>query len=1069
MDVLLYNELEPRRAKEQFARVVKMLEADDFAAAEVKKMTPTAFYRARLNDSDRLLFSIMRYQSRGVILLLEIIYNHEYEKSRFLQGAYIDENKISPLRQPEELRLEELPELSYRNPKQKFFYILDKIISFDDLQQELLHLRPPCIIIGSAGSGKTVLTLEKLKSLNGDILYVTRSAFLAENARRLYYSFSYDKTNQEIDFLAFDEVLRNLKVPEGQSIGYQEFVNWAYRNRDNSKKFDIHQLYEEISGVLTSQVNKNGVLSLEEYLQLGIKQSIFPEELRPAAYEVFERFYRWLQDNHGYTSNLLSHQYLPLAKPSYDFLVVDEVQDLTCIQLFLLLKLLRNPFNFILCGDANQIVHPNFFSWAQVKSLFYKEKIADRSSEIHLLQANYRNSQQITELANQLLRWKFARFGSVDRESNFLVNCNSPEAGEVNLLPDKSSFKQELNQMTMASVHFAVIVLRQEDKAEARNYFKTPLVFSIAEAKGLEYQNIIIYKLISFNSREFDEIAADLHPDDLQGELQYRRIRDKSDRSLEIFKFFINALYVAVTRAIKRIYWVESRVDHPAFRLLKLNCQAQQPQIKEQKSSVDEWRLEAKRLASQGKTEQADDIHRQILKTVPVPWEVYNLEKLPELLAPALDYRKFNRKAKQTLLDYDIAYDMSLFRNRLFDTGYAFAKREADAEAHYRSNYLVLYNTASRKKLLGELQRYGVDFRDPFNRTPLMLACVIGDAELIEQLLEMNASPELLDNYGASAFHYLWRYLMSKNCEFQPFRNLYHQLQPNSIQVKIGDRQIKISNNCMEFFLLNFILAHLRLIFSLGKMYGCQQKYIESGSFLIPAAKLPEFILPEYRKKRSYISSILSKNELQRPEPHNRQLFKRVYTGQYILNPQLQLLDGQGAWKFWDELLGIKYFQDWNQQPEFASLYIYLQFYRQHGKTIPFDLCDIYSVLGHLVAELTNAKEKQEKISPVKEKPNPYSDDLDRHLTQAQQQFHERILQTRLKIMPVSSLVQFGMQLAEELPTLPETLQELRKLRGKNTLETAVIFNNAKEMTELIKKIANKKNELMDPLEKSLF
>ena len=97
MDVLRYNELQPRKLKNQFERVVKLLEAGDFVSAEVKKMPPTRYYRAKLSAGDRLLFSIARHQGKKVILLLEIIYNHEYEKSRFLHGAVIDAGKIEPV------------------------------------------------------------------------------------------------------------------------------------------------------------------------------------------------------------------------------------------------------------------------------------------------------------------------------------------------------------------------------------------------------------------------------------------------------------------------------------------------------------------------------------------------------------------------------------------------------------------------------------------------------------------------------------------------------------------------------------------------------------------------------------------------------------------------------------------------------------------------------------------------------------------------------------------------------------------------------------------------------------
>lgn len=48
----------------------------------------------------------------------------------------------------------------------------------------------------------------------------------------------------------------------------------------------------------------------------------------------------------------------------------------------------------------------------------------------------------------------------------------------------------------------------------------------------------------------FADIAQGVQPQDLAGDtLEYSRARDKTDRSLELFKFYFNALYVALTRA----------------------------------------------------------------------------------------------------------------------------------------------------------------------------------------------------------------------------------------------------------------------------------------------------------------------------------------------------------------------------------------------------------------------------------------------------------------------------------------------------------------------------------------
>ena len=165
--------------------------------------------------------------------------------------------------------------------------------------------------------------------------------------------------------------------------------------------------------------------------------------------------------------------------------MVDEVQDLTPAQLLLVLRTLKVPTGFLLCGDSNQIVHPNFFAWSRVKTLFWRDEQLAARQQLRVLRANFRNGDHVTAFANTLLKIKHRRFGSVDRESNFLVEAVGGEAGSVSLLADKDKVKRALDEQTRHSTSVAVLVLREEDKAEARRFFRTPLVFAIHEAKGL--------------------------------------------------------------------------------------------------------------------------------------------------------------------------------------------------------------------------------------------------------------------------------------------------------------------------------------------------------------------------------------------------------------------------------------------------------------------------------------------------------------------------------------------------------------------------------------------------------
>src|SRR5437899_10357864 len=94
MQVILYNQLHPQRIP-NFHKMKEFLEAGDFRSADVKKVGPN-LYRARLDSSNRLLFSLYRAQDKTYILVLECIAHHAYDKSRFLRRVgSIDEIKIS--------------------------------------------------------------------------------------------------------------------------------------------------------------------------------------------------------------------------------------------------------------------------------------------------------------------------------------------------------------------------------------------------------------------------------------------------------------------------------------------------------------------------------------------------------------------------------------------------------------------------------------------------------------------------------------------------------------------------------------------------------------------------------------------------------------------------------------------------------------------------------------------------------------------------------------------------------------------------------------------------------------
>ena len=887
-EILRYNELDVSGHAAAFERVVACLRRGDFRAAQVKKLAPTPYYRAELSAADRLLFRFATYGGRTYLLLLEIVAHHAYERSRFLNGAAVDESKLALLPAPEAAPPADRLALHYVNPERAHFHLLDKVLSFDDDQDAALHATPPLILIGTAGSGKTVLILEKLKSLAGDILYVTRSAYLAENSRNLYYAQQYDNERQNVDFLSFGEFLESLRVPHGRPLTFRAFAGWFARHRATSPIKDDHRLFEEFGGVLTGAEIDRPFLSRDDYLALGVRRSIFLSAERPAVYDLFEKYRAFLAEGGFYDANIEAHRSLAACAPRYDFVVVDEVQDLTNVQLQLALRTLRRPGAFILCGDSNQIVHPNFFSWTNVKTMFHGEEFGGRGELMRILNVNYRNSPQITALANRILRIKNARFGSVDRESNYLVRCHTELPGAVQLSAGDPAGLRDLNERTRRSARVAVMVMREEDKPEARRHFQTPLIFSVQEAKGLEYDSIILFHMVSGCAREFGEIAEGVSAEDLRDELRYARARDKEDKSLDAYKFFINALYVAVTRGVRELFLIERQPQHRMLALLGLEAPRGALRVTAHQSSADEWKAEAHRLELQGKQEQAEEIRRTILGQQPVPWRVLTAASLPELEREAFDPAHYNKQAKQALFEYAITYSAFHLVGRLADFKFNRAFNGLSERAAVEQKYQQDYHGSVYPDLRRKMEQYGVDFRNPLNQTPLMIAAARGLDALIRDLIRDGANPHLTDNWGRTPLQIALRdSFRSEEYARRHLGSVYPLLAPASLKVRVDGRLEKIDARRMEFFVLNSMIAIMQDL--LRDKIRWNTPGFQTGDIVHALQYFPEHVIPAHRRNRQAITTALAGNECFREGPRNLRLFVRARRGYYIPNPLMEI------------------------------------------------------------------------------------------------------------------------------------------------------------------------------------
>ncbi|MFN0160069.1 MAG: ankyrin repeat domain-containing protein, partial [Burkholderiales bacterium] len=702
-----------------------------------------------------------------------------------------------------------------------------------------------------------------------------------------------------------------IRVPVGREAQWRDFAAWFARQRDAARGIDAHAAFEEMRGVLAA--HPDGPLDLPAYLALGVRQSLFvdPAE-RERMHALFGRYRACLLEAGLFDLGLFAHAALAAAAPAWDFVAIDEVQDITPVQLALVLKTLKRPGHFLLAGDAHQIVHPNFFSWAGVRALFWGQDEALSAPPPAILAANFRNGREATRIANLLLRIKQARFGAVDRESSHLVEAVGEEAGQVALIEERPAALRDIDAAIRRSTACAVIVLREEDKAEARRHFATPLLFSVQEAKGLEYESVVLYRVVSSRRADFAAVAEGVPRAALQTDtLEYRRARDKEDKSLETYKFFVNALYVAITRAVKNVYWVESDTGHALFALLGLKPGGP-ARVEARAAGDDEWRREANRLELQGKAEQAQAIRATLLKEQPVPWPVFTQARVGELLEKIFVAGVPGGKPRAQLLDYAACHEAPALANTLSEQGFAEAHHFESRARVLARKHLMAYYAANPREALKQCEAHGPEHRLAMDITPLMAAAHAGHVGLVETLLARGANADTVDAFGCTALHWALR---------EAFRDpdharkhigpLYALLAPATLDLKAtspgrGERLVRLDRRHAEYFLWQTCWALFKSRYC--ERHRLRHSGFETAALLKAWEHLPFSVLPAERRRRGYLSGLLARNEVARDYAYNRALFTRMGHGWYQINPALEVRrrqEGEEVWVTLAEALNL--------------------------------------------------------------------------------------------------------------------------------------------------------------------
>jgi len=845
MRVMRYRHLDTAPVQAAYDRFRSAVESGDLAAAKIKKMKPTGYYRARLDDTNRLLLEFKLYEGKVVCLVLEVILQHRYERSRFLRGAGVQEEHIeaAPDLLPDD-RVE-APAVQYLHPTEPTFHLLGQVLSFDDEQLGALTAPLPLMLMGGAGSGKTALLLERLREEPRPARYVTRSEPLVRHARSLLEA-EQDRSGprgsrspetpdlEEVTCVSLHELLAATGPLGAQELTYPAFVDWFTRHPLLTRFTRPRLLHEEFTGVLGA--HEDGPLTWEQYAALGVRQSLYPEEERPHAYQAFCAYRAWLQGpaaGRYYDPNLEASARSAAGRwpARQQTLAIDEVQDLSPAVLKFILGGL-DSHRVLVAGDAHQLVYPGSFTWGTVRRMLPP----GTESSIHVLHTNFRNAAAVRALAQRTLRLKHRRFGSVEREHPTLArpdaaaDLTSPEAlsrmtGQVTLVAHSSAGVQALRTAVQGNSRAAVLVLREEDRAAASDLFGTPLVFSLETAKGLEYDHVVLYRLIAAAGPEFVEIAGTVTVQDLEDEVTRGRARDKRDKTLHTHGPLLNSVYVGLTRARQTLTLIEDQPDHPLLNLLippETQWRTDAPPLMiSAPSSRGDWERQAVLLRLQGHAEQADDIHARGLGYLPVPWDTMTPGKMAALIEQAAN-RKAGLNSKP--LRYLSAWVLNTYQTWLCEM-LASVRGDQDARKMMAGNYTThrminlttpwqnLYGGGLNPAVLTHTAQYGPNHLTERGDPVLMTAADAGNVELVKHLITAGADPGRPGMFGSTP-HMTLLVQPPKRLNSEQVRTLKDLLAPAGVRYRLHGTEHHLPTDSLSGVVLNIILSQLNLLSS---------------------------------------------------------------------------------------------------------------------------------------------------------------------------------------------------------------------------------------------------------------
>ncbi|MGL4912361.1 MAG: UvrD-helicase domain-containing protein [Romboutsia sp.] len=328
--------------------------------------------------------------------------------------------------------------------------------------------------------------------------------------------------------------------------------NLSYDNRYNKK--DILNNLNIIKQNIEIEIVNQKMIDKNTYLSLSSEYSIYDKETRNTIYDVCIKYQEWLSENNLYDENDVTRIVLKNLNNNnldkYDFILVDEIQDLTEIQIYLMYKSVNNPHNILFSGDFNQTINPTFFNSTRIETLFMNNSYNSFYKKV--LYTNYRSCSDIVNLSNKIADLRIEKLYK-NKRNDYIEKSIREKTNKPFLLKENEVNKRKLVNMVKDRHYVAIVVTDEDEKDKLKyEYGIENSVFTLSEIKGIEKNYIICFNIISKNKDKWENIFQGI-----------------SYENHSFYRYYFNMLYVAITRARDYVCFYEDDANLQLYEEIK--------------------------------------------------------------------------------------------------------------------------------------------------------------------------------------------------------------------------------------------------------------------------------------------------------------------------------------------------------------------------------------------------------------------------------------------------------------------------------------------------------------------